>query len=256
MNIIETIKAEVVRLMQNEITHNSNGVVTGEFRVNARQLMDFLDTLESENTYDTRQYTPRPSVGIEDVARVQFASHAKVFDKKRKAVFDWEQFKEVVGIFYGFGRGSSEKPNNHEEHVPEIKETGTRGLDEAAKAYALDTAEDTEQYSARYLGYKDGAKWQKEQDDKELSEKIAAAYQLGIKDKEQKSVEGLDEAADAYEEGYFEDCESAKRAAYYGFKAGAKWRDRQLNWARDLVQAGIDKPENAANLMKRLKELL
>ena len=69
------------------------------------------------------------------------------------------------------------------------------GLDEAAKAYALNTAEDSEQYSARYLGYKDGAKRQKEQDDKELSEKIAAAYQLGVKDKEQKFVDVLDEAA-------------------------------------------------------------
>ena len=84
--------------------------------------------------------------------------------------------------------GSSEKPNTHLEHVPEIKETGTQGLDEAAKNYALNTAEDSEQYSARYLGYKDGAKWQKEQDDKELSEKIAAAYQLGIADKEKQMM--------------------------------------------------------------------
>ena len=77
-------------------------------------------------------------------------------------------------------------------------EDSSEGLDEAAKAYALDTADDSEQYFARYLGYKDGAKWQKEQDDKELSEKIAAAYQLGVKDKEQKFVEGLDEAIKSY----------------------------------------------------------
>ena len=64
--------------------------------------------------YDTNKLTPTPSVNIEDVARVQFASHAKVFDKKRKAVFDWEQFKEVAGIFYGFGKRDSlpdEKPS-------------------------------------------------------------------------------------------------------------------------------------------------
>ena len=30
----------------------------------------------------------------------------------------------------------SEKPDNHEEHVPEIKETGTQGLDEAANVSA------------------------------------------------------------------------------------------------------------------------
>lgn len=99
-----------------------------------------------------------------------------------------DTFRKIAKDFYGYG--ISEKPNNHEECVPEIKETGTQGLDDAAKNYALNTAEDSEQYSARYLGYKDGAKWQKEQDDKELSEKIAAAYQLGRSDerkqKEQK----------------------------------------------------------------------
>ena len=76
-------------------------------------LLSFLDTLESETSYDTLQYNPSPSVDIWDVARVQFASHAKVFDKKRKAVFDWEQFKEVAGIFYGFGQQNntlSEEP--------------------------------------------------------------------------------------------------------------------------------------------------
>jgi hypothetical protein len=33
-----------------------------------------------------------------------------------------------------------------------------------------------------------GAKWQKEQDEKELSEKIAAAYQLGLADKEKQMM--------------------------------------------------------------------
>ena len=33
-----------------------------------------------------------------------------------------------------------------------------------------------------------GAKWQKEQDDKDLSEKIAAAYQLGLADKEKQMM--------------------------------------------------------------------
>ena len=98
--------------------------------------------------------------------------------------------------------GSSEKPNTHLEHVPEIKETGTQGLDEAAKNYALNTAEDSEQYSARYLGYKDGAKWQKEQDNKELSEKIATAYQLGIAhQKEQMLKEAVE--CDLYYDGDF-----------------------------------------------------
>ena len=33
----------------------------------------------------------------------------------------------------------------------------------------------------------------------------------------------LDEAANAYEEGYFDNCSEAKRAAYHGFKDGAMW---------------------------------
>ena len=105
--LIAKIKAGVERL--------ENYYTSVEWYVEA--LLSFLSTLESETTYDTQQYTPRPSVNIDDVARVQFASHAKVFDKKRKAVFDWEQFKKVAGIFYGFGKKDSsdtlesEKPN-------------------------------------------------------------------------------------------------------------------------------------------------
>lgn len=73
------------------------------------------EDLEAETSYDTQLYTPRPSVDIGDVARVQFAAHAKVFDKKRKAVFDWEQFKEVAGIFYGFGKKDSLKTEEREQ---------------------------------------------------------------------------------------------------------------------------------------------
>lgn len=73
-------------------------------RKEAVAILTFLDTLEAETSYDIQQYTPSPFVDIGDIARVQFASHAKVFDKKRKAVFDWEQFKEVTSIFYGFGK--------------------------------------------------------------------------------------------------------------------------------------------------------
>ena len=70
------------------------------------ELLAFIDSLPEDASciYDTNELTPTPSVNIEDVARVQFASHAHVFDRKRKAVFDWEQFKEVAGIFYGFGK--------------------------------------------------------------------------------------------------------------------------------------------------------
>ena len=93
--LIQAIRKEIER----RITDNTFGA-----KLELIDILAWLDTLESETTYDTQKYTPRPSVSIEDVARVQFASHAKVFDKKRKAVFDWEQFKEVAGIFYGFGK--------------------------------------------------------------------------------------------------------------------------------------------------------
>ena len=79
-------------------------------------LKDFLDSLEAEASYDTQKYAPTPSVDIGDVARVQFASHAKVFDKKRKAVFDWEQFKDVAGIFYGFGKKDSLEAEEKEQY--------------------------------------------------------------------------------------------------------------------------------------------
>lgn len=86
-------------------------------------LLSFLDTLPEQpvekTSYDTQKYTPSPSVSIEDVARVQFASHAKVFDKKRKAVFDWEQFKEVASIFYSFGKNDSPKTKEKEQPASE-----------------------------------------------------------------------------------------------------------------------------------------
>ena len=113
-------------------------------------------------SYDTQQYTPRPSVDIEDVARVQFAAHAKVFDKKRKAVFDWEQFKEVAGIFYGFGKKGSLKTEEREQ---------PSDVEEAAEKYNLSLDHEGDLYvNESYIGdgwsadsimkaYKAGAEW-------------------------------------------------------------------------------------------------
>lgn len=103
----EKLKAEITRLKGQLIRGACAAQIVMETNCKEEaydDILSFLSDLESETTYDTRQYTPRPSVSIEDVARVQFGSHAKLFDHKRKAVFDWEQFKEVVGIFYGFGK--------------------------------------------------------------------------------------------------------------------------------------------------------
>lgn len=122
-----------------------------------KELLSFLDTLEAETSYDTLQYNPSPSVDIGDVARVQFASHAKVFDKKRKAVFDWEQFKEVAGIFYGFGQQNN---TLSEEPVSDCHD-----LEEAAENSWVDYEyrEDPRGlYSSCYIdGFKAGAEWQK-----------------------------------------------------------------------------------------------
>ena len=85
--LLAKIKAEIER----RITDNTFGA-----KLELIDILAWLDTLESETTYDTQQYAPRPSVSIEDVARVQFASHAKVFDKKRKAVFDWALARKTL----------------------------------------------------------------------------------------------------------------------------------------------------------------
>ena len=119
---LELIKAEIERLKKilEESTYyldNSQQALGYSFALD--DFKEFIDSLPEETSYDTNDLTPTPSVNIEDVARVQFASHAKVFDKKRKAVFDWEQFKEVAGIFYGFGkRDSLPEENNPEPYNP------------------------------------------------------------------------------------------------------------------------------------------
>lgn len=47
MNTIETIRAEIERLKEEQLTRNSIGVITGSgVFVNAISLLSFLDTLE------------------------------------------------------------------------------------------------------------------------------------------------------------------------------------------------------------------
>lgn len=40
------------------------------------------------------------------------------------------------------------------------------------------------------------------------------------------------------------------------FIAGAKWKDRSLNWIRDLVKAAIKKPEEAQGILERIDRML
>lgn len=183
MDKIARIRQEIERLMDEYTdiaidshygTVNANHVVA-----DLEQLVSFLDTfsedpdndasLEASASYDTQKYTPRPSVDIEDVARVQFASHAKVFDKKRKAVFDWEQFKEVAGIFYGFG-----KKNSLPEESSCLKESDD--LEKAAEEYACSWREEGNKGvrelfpKPAYRAFIAGAEWQKQQMLKEAVE--------------------------------------------------------------------------------------
>ena len=125
MTLISKIRAEIERrinVLRKQDPKDNHGTIC-----HLDSLLSFLDTLE-ETSYDTQKYTPRPSVSIEDVARVQFASHANVIEKKRKAIFDWEQFKEVAGIFYGFGKKDKtdtlEEPDTMKHKI--CPECGTR----------------------------------------------------------------------------------------------------------------------------------
>ena len=162
---ITKIKAEVERLKKEEQEElkDMKGVLAPTLKSISRgkidafdDLLSFLNTLE-ETSYDTQKYAPSPSVSIEDVARVQFASHAKVIEKKRKAIFDWEQFKEVAGIFHGFGKKDSS--DTLEEPVcEELEEARRKECREYINQMMPDTMEAVSLHFTKF-----GAKWQKEQ---------------------------------------------------------------------------------------------
>lgn len=165
MNTIEKIRAEIERRREaNKRQYQSSAGGMSWQRMCGEEdclveLLSFLDTLEEETSYDTQKYTPSPSVDIGDVARVQFASHAKVFDKKRKAVFDWEQFKEVVGIFYGFGKKDSlDFLEPVSEDLEKAADNHIRKVVDAAGHPGWDW--ETQDIAD---AFKAGAEWQKEQ---------------------------------------------------------------------------------------------
>jgi len=110
MSIKDQIRAEIERLYDGEAPkHDQQCDFDDGYFTGIGAISKFIDSLpdEQSGTYDTKNTTPQPSVGIDDVARVQYGAHAKRIDGKRRAVFDWEQFKEVVSIFYGFGKRDS-----------------------------------------------------------------------------------------------------------------------------------------------------
>lgn len=78
-----------------------------------------------------------------------------------------------------------------------------KDLEEASSKFATHIASNgvSVEFLEEKLSFQEGAKWQKEQDDKELSEKIVAAYQLGLADKEKQM---LNEAVEGFV-NYYED---------------------------------------------------
>lgn len=101
MNTIETIRAEIER----RITENTFGA-----KMELIDLLSFLDTLESEHLADERKM---------------------IEPEKKEGRTDCSPQGEVPNDSLAT-QSYEKKPNNHEEHVPKIKKTGTQGLDEVA----------------------------------------------------------------------------------------------------------------------------
>ena len=165
MSNIDKIKAEIERRKKRWM-YDDLPIAMGRYYED-RDLLAFIDSLPEDAScvYDTNKLTPTPSVNIGDVARVQFASHAKVFDKKRKAVFDWEQFKEVVGIFYGFGKKNSLPEEKPSEDLEEAADNHIRQVVDAAGHPGWDWT--TQDVVDAFIA---GARWQKAKDDEETAD--------------------------------------------------------------------------------------
>ena len=172
----ELIRQEIERLENMDYPCDTSEQATGFYNALDR-LSAFIDSLTDDASciYDTNKLTPTPSVNIEDVARVQFASHAHVFDRKRKAVFDWEQFKEVAGIFYGFGKRDSLPDEKPSDDLEEAAESYRRKSCNAAMIPPLDGP--TNEYGGSVKdAFIAGAEWQKQQMMKEAVEVAVEGY--------------------------------------------------------------------------------
>ena len=175
--LIQKIRTEIERLKDEytDIVIDSHyGAVNANHVVDdLEQLLSFLSTIEKSE---------KPlQEGLEEEINRLWESFADEMEGPHN-LFDiyvrlahhfakWgaEHFRDTTKMI----SGSSEIPND---------------LEEAAKNYALNTAEDSEQYSARYLGYKDGAKWQKEQMLKEAVEGEVCIPNVWVEKKEGKEL--------------------------------------------------------------------
>ena len=101
----------------------------------------------------------------------------ETFDKDITTLKSFGAYSRFARHFYELGR----------QGKPKVSED----VEEAAKAYAddINSNECLYTYTDFSDAFKAGAKWQKAQSDKELSEKIASAYQLGLADKEKQMMD-------------------------------------------------------------------
>ena len=179
MTIIEQIKAEIERLMD-EYKPIVGGVdeLTGAHIVLAN-LLSFLDTLEEEK--------PMNQEGLEE--------EIKRYGKEEMPVVLESDLNDIARHFaewgkeQGYREGFLEGAKIQREEDNQLYETftTTNDLEEAAKKYAegIVQREDALMCKQAFIA---GAEWQKNKDDKELSEKIASAYQLGLADKEKQML--------------------------------------------------------------------
>ena len=89
----------------------------------------------------------------------------------------------------------------------------------------------------------------------ELEYNIAREVAEALWPKKVNPPEGTDEAAKEWAENHYKDSLSQK-VCEDDFKAGVEWRDRQLNWIRDLIQAAKKKPKEALAILTRIGRLL
>ena len=168
MNTIETIRAEIKRLKEEASiglseydAGHENGICEA-----CNDILSFLDTLEEEQrpepynpvydeaylnekidlrkkngSWENYEEKSEKPTNLDD--ELEKFLHSAEFN--RTAGGDFGNYIQVAKYFYELGR--SEKPNNHEERVPEIKETGTQGLDEDIITIHLGKVLTEEQYN-------------------------------------------------------------------------------------------------------------
>jgi hypothetical protein len=176
MTIIEQIKAEIERRWKdyrNSVTPDQPKYRTHYFVGKGEvceELLSFLSTLESEKPMnpeelekDAVNYCFDNGLNLSPRVATDFARH-----------------------FAQWGA----------EHLADARKTSPKDIEGAANEYEkkhtyqrYDGGGFTQEYDATLAeAVIFGAKWQKEQDEKGLSEKIAAAYQLGLADKEKQMM--------------------------------------------------------------------